>query len=439
MDLNREICSIVYNCLNLPQRIDYQDGSYVFYTYNAGGEKLRTDYYINPLPNMVPQLNGGTGMNRNVNLQHTRVDYCGNLVYENDTLKQVLFEGGYVTFNGTTPQYHFYVQDHLGNNRVVCNASGTIEQVNHYYPYGGLFGESTNDEVQRYKYNGKELDRMHGLNLYDYHARQYDGAGVRFTSMDPLAEKYYHISPYAYCLNNPIRLTDPTGMEPDSLEAALMAGYSYDSNKDYKKQLATFGWMVEDNNIQSPSGFKATLFSKTKNENGMSSTEYTLAYAGTDFHYRSLKEVAEAAKDIVADIQNYLGIGISAQQVEAIMQAIDLSSEHNDLTFVGHSLGGGLAALSSMLTGKPAITFNPASVNGVLKIVGNLMHGDNNITQYRTVGKPVGGIFRVGGDPVNNFQQNTLHSSQGVVHPVYTNSYIPNHGINTFIKLFGGK
>ena len=58
MDLNREICSISYNCLNLPQRVDFQDGSYVLYTYNAGGEKLRTDYYINPLPNMVPQVNG---------------------------------------------------------------------------------------------------------------------------------------------------------------------------------------------------------------------------------------------------------------------------------------------------------------------------------------------------------------------------------------------
>ena len=46
------------------------------------------------------------------------------------------------------------------------------------------------ENLQRYKYNGKELDRMHGLNLYDYHARQYDGAGVRFTTMDPLCEKY---------------------------------------------------------------------------------------------------------------------------------------------------------------------------------------------------------------------------------------------------------
>ena len=174
---------------------------------------MRTDYYINPLPSMVPQVNGGTGMNRNANLQHTRVDYSGNLVYENDTLKQVLIDGGYVTFNGSSPQYHFYVQDHLGNNRVVCNASGTIEQVNHYYPYGGLFGESTNDEVQRYKYNGKELDRMHGLNLYDYHARQYDAALGQFTSMDPLSEKYYNVSPYAYCAGNPVYAIDPDGRD----------------------------------------------------------------------------------------------------------------------------------------------------------------------------------------------------------------------------------
>ena len=45
---------------------------------------------------------------------------------------------------------------------------GEVEQVNHYYPYGGIMAESTNESVQRYKYNGKELDRMHGLDWYEY-------------------------------------------------------------------------------------------------------------------------------------------------------------------------------------------------------------------------------------------------------------------------------
>jgi len=52
---------------------------------------------------------------------------------------------------------------------------------------------------------------MHGLNLYDYSARYYDSAIGRFTTIDPLAEKYYSWSPYAYCYNNPLKFVDPDG------------------------------------------------------------------------------------------------------------------------------------------------------------------------------------------------------------------------------------
>jgi RHS repeat-associated protein len=75
------------------------------------------------------------------------------------------------------------------------------------------FTETAKPVAQPYKYNGKELDNMNGLNWYDYGARHYDPTIGRFTTMDPLAEKYYSISPYAYCANNPMRYIDPTGME----------------------------------------------------------------------------------------------------------------------------------------------------------------------------------------------------------------------------------
>ncbi|RRC96640.1 RHS repeat-associated core domain-containing protein, partial [Prevotella sp. OH937_COT-195] len=56
--------------------------------------------------------------------------------------------------------------------------------------------------------------------VYDYGARRYDAATCRFTTMDPLSEKYYSTSPYAYCTNNPIKYIDPTGMIwEDSQEA----------------------------------------------------------------------------------------------------------------------------------------------------------------------------------------------------------------------------
>jgi len=72
--------------------------------------------------------------------------------------------------------------------------------------------DTEEEGIQPYKYNGKELERMHGINLYDYHARQYDAVLGRFMSIDPHSENYYSWSPYAYCANNPVNRIDPTGM-----------------------------------------------------------------------------------------------------------------------------------------------------------------------------------------------------------------------------------
>jgi len=73
--------------------------------------------------------------------------------------------------------------------------------------------ESTNQEKQPYKYNGKEFDHQLELNWYDYGARFYDPLIGRFTTPDPLSEKYYSVSPYAYCANNPVNAVDPDGRD----------------------------------------------------------------------------------------------------------------------------------------------------------------------------------------------------------------------------------
>ena len=189
-DLNKGIADIQYNVLNLPSTVSFSDGSTITYTYGADGTKLRTVYKI-----------GSTT---------TTTDYCGNVIYENGTQKLLLTEEGYINLTGTQ-QYHYYLKDHQGNNRVVINQSGTVEETNHYYPFGGVFGTTGN--TQPYKYNGKELDTKQGLNWYDYGARHYDAALGRFTTNDPLAEKYYSMSPYTYCADNPVKFIDPNGME----------------------------------------------------------------------------------------------------------------------------------------------------------------------------------------------------------------------------------
>ncbi|WP_148373366.1 RHS repeat-associated core domain-containing protein, partial [Bacteroides bouchesdurhonensis] len=138
----------------------------------------------------------------------TTTDYCGSVIFENGTPKTVLTEAGFVSLNDN--KYHYYLQDHQGNNRVVADQNGNVEEVNHYYPFGGVFANTSS--IQPYKYNGKELDTKNGLNWYDYGARHYDAAIGRWQVVDPMAEKYYSTSPYTYCANNPMRFIDPTGM-----------------------------------------------------------------------------------------------------------------------------------------------------------------------------------------------------------------------------------
>ncbi|WP_033148718.1 RHS repeat-associated core domain-containing protein [Prevotella sp. P6B1] len=83
-----------------------------------------------------------------------------------------------------------------------------------YYPFGAPYADNsaaTNPDFQPYKYNGKELDKMHGLNTYDHGARQYDPILLRWDRIDPLAEDYRGISPYVYCGNSPVKYIDPDG------------------------------------------------------------------------------------------------------------------------------------------------------------------------------------------------------------------------------------
>ena len=83
-----------------------------------------------------------------------------------------------------------------------------------YYPFGAEFCDgSANTSTQKRKYNGKEFDNMHGLNTYDYGARQYNPVTARWDRMDPLAENYSGVSPYVYCLGNPVKFIDPDGKE----------------------------------------------------------------------------------------------------------------------------------------------------------------------------------------------------------------------------------
>lgn len=220
-DLNKNITGISYNCLNLPNTVTFSDGSTITYIYGADGTKLRTVHKI-----------GSTT---------TTTDYCGNVVYENGVQKLLLTEEGYVTLSDN--KYHYYLKDHQGNHRVVINQSGTVEETNHYYPFGGVFASTSN--TQPYKYNGKEYDSKKGLNWYDYGARHYDAALGRCHTNDRFAEKYYSMSPYQYGANNPVNNIDVNGdtivvnPNPNGLidNVKMFFGFDTKYQKDVKADL----------------------------------------------------------------------------------------------------------------------------------------------------------------------------------------------------------
>ena len=187
-DLNKKIADIQYNCLNLPSRIQFENGNIISNLYDADGSKLRTTHVIDGVT--------------------TTTDYCDNAIYENGVLDKLLTEQGYITLSDAV--YHYFLRDHQGNNRVVVDWNGTVEEVNHYYPFGGIFASTSS--VQPYKYNGKEQDRKSGLDWYDYGARMYDAALGRWHVVDLLSENTLSVNPYNYCLNNPFNRVDPDGM-----------------------------------------------------------------------------------------------------------------------------------------------------------------------------------------------------------------------------------
>lgn len=94
--------------------------------------------------------------------------------------------------------------------RSVISDDGTVLQQNDYYPYGERHGnERLVAGSNRWQFGGKENQQALGYNAYDFGARFYNH--LQWTTMDPMAEKYYGLSSYAYCAGDPVNLVDPEG------------------------------------------------------------------------------------------------------------------------------------------------------------------------------------------------------------------------------------
>ncbi len=226
-DLDREIVAIRYNILNLPDTVQFKNGNQIVNHYDALGNRYKTTYHTRKVATVVPistTLPATTNLSEYILLTHA-MDKNIKYIAINDAplrLDYVFNSEGYIRYHTAEEHYPFYyVKDHLGNVReTYVSSSGTSKlcvQRMQYYPSGLPWNDNASDSEQPYKYNGKEFVEMHGLDEYDSQARWYYAALGRTTTMDPLAEKYYGISPYAWCGNNMVNFVDLYG---DSIQIA---------------------------------------------------------------------------------------------------------------------------------------------------------------------------------------------------------------------------
>ncbi|MDR1847275.1 MAG: RHS repeat-associated core domain-containing protein [Bacteroidales bacterium] len=117
----------------------------------------------------------------------------------------------------------YYLTDHLGSSSYIIDNNGNVTQAFAYMPFGEQLVDISHQNPAystSYKFNGKELDAESGYSYYG--ARYYAGNTVNtdddselsiWLSVDPMSDKYPHLSPYVYCANNPLKYIDPNGMD----------------------------------------------------------------------------------------------------------------------------------------------------------------------------------------------------------------------------------
>ena len=264
-DLNKGISGIDYDINGNMSKVTFSNGNTTEYVYSQSGAKQRV---IHGTVTALPFAEPGISTAEAASVSRDTTEYIGDFVFRNGVLDRLLFRGGYMDIAGGVPRYHYFATDHLGSVRTVYGEDGVAEQLLTYDLFGGIIPElSTSMGMQPYGYNGKELDHTHGLDWYDYGARHYYSPIGRWTTMDPLCEKYYNVSPYVYCLNNPVRLVDYKGMAPGDFFLTI------------DKAAIDFGLYYNDNSIRERTEYGSTII-KVVNKKGQKGYTYTVANRG---------------------------------------------------------------------------------------------------------------------------------------------------------------
>ena len=136
----------------------------------------------------------------------------------------------------------YYHSDHLGSASYITDDQGNETQHLVYLPFGEDWVDwkyNTSQFDTPYKFNGKEKDPETGLHYYG--ARYLNTDLSIWLSVDPMSDKYPHLTSYNYCANNPVMLVDPDGREMWEPQVTSKGKVSYvaeqgDTKETFKSQ-----------------------------------------------------------------------------------------------------------------------------------------------------------------------------------------------------------
>ncbi len=214
-DVNNDVVFMEYDNFGYAKDIYFRNGSSIKYVHTPTGEKLK-ETYTTSVPNITKPVGLPFSLAPPEIQSVITKDYWGtDIICKNGEPQQFFFDGGFADIKDNALTWHYYVKDHLGSNRIVQDEQGKVEATYSFYPFGGSFEHCqelyTSNISQPFTYQGKEKVNMYGFGMFDFGARLYAPLLGRWTSIDPLCEKYYGWSPYAFCLNNPVRNIDSDG------------------------------------------------------------------------------------------------------------------------------------------------------------------------------------------------------------------------------------
>ncbi|MDG7000193.1 MAG: RHS repeat-associated core domain-containing protein, partial [Nitrososphaerota archaeon] len=130
-----------------------------------------------------------------------------NTIANGNKIGQVVWDN-----NSYSMIHYYYLEDHLGDVRMIIDQNGNPQAWNDYYPFGETMpgrSQFNSGPDTRYQFTSKELDAETGL--YHLGARSYDPWSGRFEETDPLSDFYPDQSPYSYSFDNPILFEDASG------------------------------------------------------------------------------------------------------------------------------------------------------------------------------------------------------------------------------------